>query len=527
MLSVTALDTYLALMSCAPRESTMTRISCLILGILCAQCSTHTDPNTAAYWIDRLEDPKTEIEAVRKLGSLGDQSAVPDLLKILESGTEAQPEAAYALGQLGDTSVVPALVARIDYASGTGHDTRTQIKNRTNMNVARALALLKATDVIDKLLLLIDNAEPRTREAVARALGSLRDTHAAKALGEMAENDAEPFLRKVAIEALGEIGADESVPVLVRTMYAEVPGISFYFESSLGLIQIGAKAIALLRTTLERKNEDVEAIRVGGRPIAEGAIEGKAAFVLGHLGAHDAQDAMIGVLNQLYRRYQQREREPVFASVPGAIIEIAYSLGNLGGEKVIPALLTLVKDTEPAIRNAAAEALTMAGAKSASATLMGLGRAGPAAARTSVLLAASRLGGATELEQVLALVKTEADPTVKPLLEGLQKRLQAAKECGADVPCWQAKLLGTEDVVRERAAYELGWLKAQNVAAILLKAAEDESALVRLGALSALGRLGSAGVTRVQLVTMYDTWKQKLEYAAANQELRRLIAKTR
>src|SRR5690606_5657809 len=131
------------------------------------------------YWLERLEDKAQRTEALKELGKIGDKAAVPVVLELFQTQGDWQPDAAYVLGQLGDASVVPQLVAGIDYQVGTGRDAATTRRNRTNQNIARALALLKAKDGVEPLVKLLETPELKTREAVITALGAIGDGRAA------------------------------------------------------------------------------------------------------------------------------------------------------------------------------------------------------------------------------------------------------------------------------------------------------------------------------------------------------------
>ena len=169
---------------------------------------------------------------------------------------------------------------------------------------------------------------------------------------------------------------------MIESLFRELPGTSFYYEARHSLLQIGNAGIPALIETLERKNKAVEQIRLpSGVNIAEGAIEGKAAFVLGSLRAQEAEKQMLNAFNTYYSKYQNRERTPIFASVPGAVAEIAYSLGNIGTEASVRSLTSLAQETDANLRIAATEALTYIGATSSVTSLLAAAKTGDVAAR--------------------------------------------------------------------------------------------------------------------------------------------------
>ena len=493
-------------------------------------CPAPTDPTTASYWIHKLDDKRERNEALKQLGRLGDKAALPHVIEWFEQEGEWQPDAAYALGQLGDKSVVPKLIVAIDHQAGTGRDRITRNKNRTNVNVVRALAMLEATEATDTMIRLLDTHEAAVREATITSLGKLGDPKAIDALVEVAKNDKEPFLRKTAIQALGDIADPAAVPTLIKMLFVEVPGISFYNEARYSLIQIGDAAIPGLMRTLARQNKAVESITLAdGRPIGEGAIEAKTGSVLGYLKAAEAEKPIIDALNRLYRVYSKAMKadRAVFASVPGAIRELCYAVGNLGTQGAVKTLLPIASDPDESVRETAADALTQIGDRSVVPSMLVASRSGSATARRFAMQTASRLGQGSDLGAFDALKKA-GDKKVKPalmkkLVERERVRLVVAKECAGKVSCWRVKLKDPNVRVRDKAAWEIGYLGGKDALGDLITALEDDSAVVRMAAVLSIGRLGGADAD--ELEGIHDKYAKKLDYVGVNLELKRLIAR--
>lgn len=501
------------------------------LFFLLAACTQNEDPNTSGYWIARLKNETQRTEALMKLGQLGDKSALPEATKWFKKEGDWQPKAAYAVGQLGDASTAAVLIEGLDFEVGASRDRAAQRKNSVNQAVARALAQLGAKEAVDPLLRLLASRDDRTRVAVVGALGQLRDRRASAPLVDLALNEPQPLLRKTAIEALGNLGDQAAVPALIQNLYVELPGVSFYNEARFALQQVGAPAVPNLLETLGRKNAEVENIRLrNGEPLAEGAIEAKAAFVLGSLRVAEAEGPIIAVLNGYYKKFQNRDKEPVFASVQGAVMEMCYALGSLGSAKAIETLTMLVQDTDANIRVSAADALTMLGNASIVPQLIKAAGTGDLDARRHAIVAASRLGHAEHLAAYDALAKTPGEGVdageLQKVLTDHRVRLAAAQACGRDVACWQQKLTDGDAKVRERAAFELGWKGAQAAVADLTRALEDKDALVRLAAQSSLRRM-TPNLKAETLQLIHDKWSQDELYRDATADLRRLIALVR
>lgn len=495
---------------------------------LTAGCQRNLDPASVEYWADQASRQGAREEALKELGKLGKKEAVPVLLKWLDQPGPWQGQAAYSLAQLGDPSVAPQLIKHLDYEAGAQPKGGNTDAVYTNLDIVRGLALLRSPEAVEPLLKLLKNPEPKTREVVINALGQLQARQAVQPLLDLAQAESTPpVLVAASLRTLGNLGAAEAAPTLTTLLYHDV----LYEEARYALVQLGPQAVPVLTQTLNRQNKDVEAKKMAdGKPLPDGAVEARAASVLGAMRAHDAEPAVVAAFDKLYKRYLAKPKEAP-PSVFGAIIELAYALGNLGGPGAVKALLPLTKAPNDTLHVAAAEALTTAGPDAGSVqALLAAAGTGPADARDSLIHAVTRLGGSDVLPAVEALKKS-ADKAATPevlahIVEAASPRLVAAKECKEDGACWRGKLQAKEaPVVRERAAYEMGWLAVKDAQADLLKAAEDESPEVRMAAVLSLQRLN--GSDPVALQKIYDAWQTKTEYAAANQELKCLIARSK
>ncbi len=497
----------------------------LVLAIGLTACSKADDPKKAEYWIDKLDKRQERAEALRNLGDIKDKAAVPHVTEWLKKEGDWQPEAAYALGQLGDPASVKDLVAAIDFEVRSGEDNSTRRKNRLNASIVRALGLLEAKSESESIKRLLGAPSERVREAALGALGDLGDRANTAAIADKALNDLEPIVRLAAIQALGELGDPAGVPALVQLLYTELPNASFYDAARYSLVRIGEPAVPELLRALERKHAKVEALKLpDGKSMPDGAIEARAASTLGAIRSPSAEGAMIAALGKVY----DRARKPnAGAALRAGVVELAYALGNLGTPAVTAALLPLVKDTNPDIRLAACEALITTGNRAVVKDLLAAARTGNTQARAAAVVAVSRMGGADDLAAYDALAKAgdklTSNQVMNEMVTNERVRLLAAKACGRDAACWKQKLAEPDSRVRERAAYELGWLNAKDAAIDLMTSAEDQDAEVRMAAILSLHRFSGLDAARLQ--GLYDRWQAKLEYAGVNQELLKLIAR--
>jgi HEAT repeat protein len=493
-----------------------------------AACARNDNPETAGYWLDRLDKREERSEALKKLGRIGDKKAVPQVLKWLEKEGDWQPDAAYALGQLGDRTAVPRLVALLSFANAAPTDAHARHANRLNISIVRALVMLGATDQASSIKRLLTASDDRVREAALHALGDMGDPANATTLADYALNDREPpLVRLAAIQSLGDLRDAKATPALIQLLFTETTdGISYYEPARFALLRIGAGAVPELVRTLRRQNTAIEEFKLpNGQPLPEGAIEARVGTALGTLRATDAAEPIAAALAKMY----ERTRKPgAPQQVYHAVVELANALGDIGGARAVTALLPITRDNEVGLRIAACEALTTIGDHAVAPQLMAAAKTGSSPARAAAITAASRLASGDDLATFDALAKADPkqkDPSMKEMVEGERSRIVAAAECGAKVACWKKKTLDNDANVRERAAYELGWLGSRDAVSELLNAATDMNVEVRMAAVLSLSRVGGAELPKLE--SIYEQSKDHSEYAGVNAELLKLIERTK
>ncbi len=499
-------------------------LSCAALGafvLVTSFACNKDDPNSTAYWLGKAKDPKERSEALRQVGRLGktsDASVVKKVLGYLQEEGEWQPDAAYALGELGDKGVSQDLVKQLDF-NANPNDRVGRVKTSTNQAIARALARLRASDGVDPLVRLAGRADDRTRETAIRALGDLGDKTATDALLGFLSPETPAPLARTAVSALGALRDGKAAPRLVVMLYEERGDVTFYDEARFALIQIGEPAVAILTQTIERKNDQVEKVKLAsGKPLPEGAVEARAGSVLGAMRAKAAEPVLIATLAKLYAKYKTAKDD----NMAGAVVELAYALGYLGTPEAAKALHPLAEDTDLAIRVAACEALTASGDTSALPVLVKATQTGGDDARRAAIVAVTRLGDASHLATFATLAK---DEQLAASVQDDKVRLEAAAQCNSDPTCWRGKLGDANPRVRERAAYQLGWAGDKSAKDVLTKSAEDSVPEVRFASVLSLERLGA--VDAKSLRAIQERSGDRMEYRAVNAEIARVLAANR
>jgi HEAT repeat protein len=226
----------------------MRAIPLLFLAVSLVLGGCKSDPSKPEHWSKSLDGARKSKDRVRILEDLRESKrATGPFLPMLHErlASEKQPEvkAAFArvLGDARDPSSVQPLIDALDLGAG---DSAT---NSMNKDITSALGEIGDAKAIPTLMKLTRVKDNYTRIEAINALGQLKAKEAVEPLIDIATDDSgEPFLSKKAIQALGEIGDPRAVPALVKMMFKERRGVSFYVESSYALYQIGQPAADLL-----------------------------------------------------------------------------------------------------------------------------------------------------------------------------------------------------------------------------------------------------------------------------------------
>jgi HEAT repeat protein len=202
--------------------------------------------------------------AIQALGTTGDKSAASFLVEKLKSSDFADSlknEVVLALGALKDPVAEEALLSiagntdeekvRRMYAAdalGKIHDPRALPVLRTmfaendalvRLYAASALSQFGLEEVFPSLLQGLRDENPKVRQqsakALARSLGPSQADAATPILAYKAEYDPEAMVRSAAIEALGAIGGDAAMKVLLK-IYSETSHPLDSREAALGIL---------------------------------------------------------------------------------------------------------------------------------------------------------------------------------------------------------------------------------------------------------------------------------------------------
>src|SRR4028118_506986 len=146
--------------------------------------------------------------AARALGKLGDQRAVPGLIRCLEcSDFYVRGAAAQSLEMLGDPAAVPALMQLLN----SGVAAAERVPGRPHLQepceaVMEALGTLHATEAIPLIQPFLEHQTKRVQYAAMRAMYQLTGEDAYGRRLVEALQGADVVLRRVALSDLGAIG---------------------------------------------------------------------------------------------------------------------------------------------------------------------------------------------------------------------------------------------------------------------------------------------------------------------------------
>ncbi len=175
---------------------------------------------------------------------------------------------------------------------------------------------------IEPLMAALEDDDPVTAEHAAGALGNLKTARAVEAL--MAALERKGFPIYVGVWALGEIGDERAIPVLVRHLGHKDLGIAKYAVKA--LVKFGPRSIQASIAALDDPNPRARHYAVR---------------VLGQSGSSEAAAAIRG-------RFANLDREVA-----------VWALGKLGDRESLPLIEPEVNHADWRIRLAAVQALAM------------------------------------------------------------------------------------------------------------------------------------------------------------------------
>jgi len=509
--------------------------------LLFAACSSGPEEGKEAeYWGEKAASSDVAMKdrevAMNHLRELKDPKSLPYLYKVLQGDKASlKPIAAQLVANMGDDTSIDPLIASVDWNAGAGTDKNSRAASTVNQRVAEALGRIGKGDdsrVVDALKRLAENNHANTQLAAIVSLGKIKAAGAVDDLIDIADGHTNNFMVKNACEALGDIGDAKAVPVLVKLLFFERTGVSFYREASYSLFQIGKPAIEPLVEVYNNKYKPIEDMH-----IEPGVQKAKALQILVDIGGYPGLEKIClaaaatpasDTANSLARVYGQQ------------------CVGRLGTKEAIPILKKYWDDLDQSVVEHAIFALAQMGAKDVAGELlamttfegfvkqcMGLDKrnkrelceeASPQV-RPPRVIALSRLAPGSMVKDFEQMLAEEKDAKLKKEIEKGLTRVKAAAECdGKGTDCWIGLLKHQDPLYRERAGYELMWSEDKAAVPALLEALGDQDNEARYAAILAIWRmLPKEGVAKIDEILARE--KGKTQFVRINEDLKRLRVK--
>jgi HEAT repeat protein len=305
------------------------------------------------YLEDGLSDGSGLVRAlvVEGLGRTERGRRSPKLRKALDDQAGLVRAAVLkVLGRSGDRSVLPLLEKALN-----------EDQPLVRLAASGALYHMGRIDMWDQVRKAATVVHPEERATALRLLGELKDSRALPLLVE-ALKDPQPSVRGAAASALGDLGDSQAVPQLEEALQDTIPAVRTSAAISLG--ELGHKTVSpALRRALSDTNPVVQAAVVSallrlGEPIKVVMPS------VGELIQHNDPGTRSAIAKALGRAHgENRERAVAVLSellgdpIPRPRIAAARSLGQIGGQELIPVLRRALHDEDDAVRATAGGAL--------------------------------------------------------------------------------------------------------------------------------------------------------------------------
>ncbi|TET37041.1 MAG: HEAT repeat domain-containing protein [Planctomycetota bacterium] len=336
--------------------------------------------NALPYLLKKL-DSASEIEAAlaaSAIGKLGDKSTFEKLKKVLTESDSVAVRlfSVRALAELGDARAVPVLIKRLD----------DEKSKRVYRFVCHALGDLKSDDAVTPLSKALDSGE----DAAATALGKIGNKAALPALGRALKAKSE-WISLVSARAIATFQTQEAHDMLI----AAVRGENWNAARSASIV-LGEKkdrtAIEAISSAVRKSSSidvRVAAVQALGKiayPAGEAAIlaalekdksakvRAMAAWSLGELGLSNSIENLVSALSDGSPMVREAARVALAGKFPTSSVsalteayksddtatrlEVTRTLAQIATREAKKALEPALKDTDPAIRKIAENALS-------------------------------------------------------------------------------------------------------------------------------------------------------------------------
>ena len=273
------------------------------------------------------------MSAAAALSQIASKQTITELSEALEQGNaDICWRAAYTLGEMGDEAAIPSLIKLLE-------NRRFLIIVRPE--AAKALGKIGSLSAVPPLLSALNDEDYAVRASAVAALGNIGDTAVTSDLLQALQDDHYQ-VRQAAAQALGQVGDESVVPVLIQVLESEVAEIpvSTTNLNAQDQVENAQYQMAALEAELEVLKESQRRLQ---REMANNQgrmVQLSVVMALGKLGSKLAEPALIKLLkNNVHNTF------------------VIHSLGQIGSNSALPNLLQALKHEDSTIRSSAAFAL--------------------------------------------------------------------------------------------------------------------------------------------------------------------------
>ena len=436
----------------------------------------HHGTRLGEFLIEQLdaEDNETRQAAISALGRIGDKRAVPILTSILtEDDDKLLISVAQALTLIGDPSAYEELLNLL------GHPNPA-----VRQAVIAALNAINSLDMAQQAVILLSDANPLVRESAAKIVGYVGYPDGFDALLKCC-NDSQEAVQQAAIESLPYFEDERVIPTLTVALQQGSTRIRAAAARAFGVID-DKSVIPILQTALTDTDHWTRyfAARSLGEQDATQSWQALAQIVQTDI-AHQVRFAAIESLGQIGVVEAVPILAPLSESEDTDLVNAALAaFGQIKHVEALPPLLNALKSSQPTTRLEAINALKHHH-------------------ETESVNALQQIAATDSDNQLVQeIIDTFAEQTTPQAIDALialtgnpnqrEACVVALAQLGETYIKQLVKGLQHENPgIRTAVIDALARIKSQLAVEHLITALSDQEASVRLGAITALGHLGT------------------------------------
>ena len=192
-----------------------------------------------------VTDP-ARLGAVRLLGAIGGEEAIPNLIELLKDSEDSIVQA--ALDQLGNLKAQQAADAIMRLLTESSPDEISKRNEFRFSRVAKALCLIGSSSIMEQLVAATKHRNAAVRMTAAQVLGALSGPQAVAVLSELLDDNARAqytwcynngstsstaLVHQIAAKALDLVGTADALSLLRRYRQKYPPGNNFFTRYSI------------------------------------------------------------------------------------------------------------------------------------------------------------------------------------------------------------------------------------------------------------------------------------------------------